>query len=43
MLYLVVGIMLGALLRRCKGMTSHDKEALGGETVAQEVVDEEVV
>ena len=43
MLYLVVGIVLGALLRRCKGVTSHDVKALGCETVAQEVVDEEVV
>ena len=43
MFYLVVGIVLGTLLRRCEGTTSHDKEALGGETMAQKMVDEEVV
>jgi len=43
MLYLIIRIVLGTLLWRCEGMASHDIEALRRETMAQEVVDEEVV
>ena len=43
MLYLVVGVLIGTLLGCSKGVTSHEIEALWRETVAQEVVDKEVV